>query len=69
MPESDHVYRMVELVGSSSESIEDAIGNAIRQAVSDGQQAEWFEAKEVRGYIEDGAVAWYQVKVSIGGRA
>lgn len=65
---SDHVYRLTEVVGSSSTSVEDAIRTAIRKAAQTVRNIEWFEAQEVRGQVVDGDVAYFQVRVKIGFR-
>ncbi|HEY0602054.1 MAG TPA: dodecin [Herpetosiphonaceae bacterium] len=63
---SEHVYKVVELVGSSRNSIEDAVNNAIGQASNTIRNMRWFEVVETRGYIENGAVAYWQVTVKLG---
>jgi flavin-binding protein dodecin len=63
---SDHVYKKIELVGSSTESIEDAIQNAIGKASESVRNMRWFEVGEIRGHIVDGAVGHYQVTVKVG---
>lgn len=63
---SEHVYKKIEIVGSSQDSIEDAIGNAIAKASETTHSLRWFELGEIRGQIEEGAVAHYQVTVKIG---
>ncbi|MFW5691307.1 MAG: dodecin [Chloroflexota bacterium] len=63
---SDHVYKKIELVGSSRTSIEDAVQNAINRASKTIRNMRWFEVAETRGYIEEGKVAYYQVTVKIG---
>jgi len=65
---SDHVYKVIELVGSSSSSIEDAINGAVGRASETLRNLDWFEVKEVRGNISDGKVGWYQVKLGVGFR-
>jgi flavin-binding protein dodecin len=65
---TDHVYKKIELVGSSRESIEAAIGGAISRASETLRNLDWFEVKEVRGTIEDGKVGWYQVALNVGFR-
>lgn len=62
----DHVYKKIELTGSSTVSIEDAIQNAIARASQTIHNLRWFEVVETRGYIEDGAVAYWQVTIKIG---
>jgi flavin-binding protein dodecin len=63
---SDHVYKIVELTGSSSESTDDAVRRAIAKASETLRNLRWFEVIETRGYIEDGAVAYWQVTVKVG---
>lgn len=63
---TDHVYRLIEVVGSSPASIEDAIQSAIRKASSTIRHIRWFEVVETRGQVEDGNVAYYQVTMKIG---
>ena len=63
-----HTYKIVELVGSSSEGIQPAIENAVSRASQALKNLDWFELKEIRGNIQDGKVAWYQVKMGIGFR-
>lgn len=58
---NDHVYKLVELVGSSSESIEAAIQNAIGRAGQTIRNLRWFEVIQTRGHVEQGQVAHYQV--------
>ncbi len=57
----DAVYRKIEIVGTSSTSIEDAIENAVARACKTLRHVQWFEVKEQRGYVEDGAVKSWQV--------
>ncbi len=63
---SEHVYKKIEVVGSSKTSIEDAIQNAIGKAGSTLRSLRWFEVVETRGQIEDGKVAYWQVTIKIG---
>ncbi|AII05955.1 hypothetical protein C8E05_2730 [Rhodococcus wratislaviensis] len=65
---SDHVYRVVEVVGSSSDSTDAAIKNAIARTNETVRNVEWFEVVETRGHVENGAVAHYQVTVKVGFR-
>jgi flavin-binding protein dodecin len=65
---NEHVYKLVELVGSSKEGIEDAIENAIGRASKTLRNLDWFEVREIRGNIQDGGVGWYQVKLGVGFR-
>jgi flavin-binding protein dodecin len=62
----DNVYKVIEIVGSSATSIEDAIQGAIARAATTLQDIRWFEVKETRGHVEDGKVAHYQVTLRIG---
>jgi flavin-binding protein dodecin len=63
---SDHVYKLLELTGSSSTSIEDAVRNAIEKAAKTMRNMHWFQVVETRGHIEDGKVAHWQVTLKIG---
>jgi len=65
---SDHVYKKIELVGSSKTSIEDAIENAIGTAAKSVKHLEWFEVSETRGHIVDGKVGHYQAVMKAGFR-
>lgn len=63
-----HTYKMLELVGSSNVSTDDAIQNAIAQAAKSVKLMEWFEVLETRGHIEDGKVGHFQVTIKVGFR-
>jgi hypothetical protein len=63
---SDHVYKIVEIVGSSAESIEDAIQRAIARASGTLREIRWFEVVSTRGHVEGGRVGHYQVTLRIG---
>lgn len=63
---SNHVYKVVELVGSSAESIDDAVKRAIERASGTLRKLRWFELVETRGHIEDGKVHHFQVKLKVG---
>jgi hypothetical protein len=65
---SDHVYRLTEVVGSSETSVAEAIRAAVRKASQTVRNIEWFEAKEIRGQVVDGDVAYFQVTVKLGFR-
>jgi flavin-binding protein dodecin len=65
---SNHVYKMVELVGSSKTGIDDAIRNAVERAGKTIRNLDWFEVIETRGHMEDGKIAHWQVKLKIGFR-
>ena len=62
----DHVYKVVELVGSSETSIEDAIQTAIRRASQSLRNLRWFEVIQTRGHVENGEVRHYQVVLKAG---
>ncbi len=64
--EKDHVYKILELVGSSDKSIEDAIQNAISRAAKTVREMKWFEVVQTRGHIENGKVGHYQVSLRVG---
>ncbi len=61
-------YKVVELVGSSSTNIQEAVDGAIARAAQTIRNLDWFEVKEIRGTIADGKANWYQVKVGVGFR-
>ena len=63
---TDHVYRVVELVGSSETGLEDAINSAINKAAKTVRHMRWFEVVETRGHIENNKVAHYQVTIKVG---
>ena len=63
---TDNVYKVVELVGSSETSIEDAIQNAISRAGLSVRNLRWFEVTQTRGHIVEGRVAYYQVSLKVG---
>ena len=63
---SDHVYKLIELTGSSPSGIEDAVNNAINRAGKTVRNMRWFEVTETRGHIENGKVQHWQVTVKVG---
>jgi flavin-binding protein dodecin len=65
---SDHVYKSVEITGSSPEGVTQAIDRAVAKASETIRGLDWFELVSVRGQIEDGRVAHYQATVKIGFR-
>jgi hypothetical protein len=65
---SDHTYKIIELTGSSEESSDQAIQNAIAKASETVKHMHWFEVVESRGYIEDGQVKYWQVTIKVGFR-
>lgn len=62
----EHTYKLIELVGSSKVSSDDAIKNAIAKAGESIKHMRWFQVVEIRGYIENGSLAYWQVTVKIG---
>lgn len=65
---SDRTYRVTEIVGTSQESVEAAVRNGVRRAAQTLRHLDWFEVTEVRGQIEDGEVAHFQVGLKVGFR-
>ena len=64
----DHVYRVTEIVGSSSDSQDAAIRNAIARATATLRHVDWFEVISTRGHVEEGGVAHFQVTLKVGFR-
>lgn len=65
---SDHVYKKVEIVGSSKIGIDDAIRNAVATAAQSIRHIDWFEVVDTRGHVIDGKVSHFQVTLKIGFR-
>jgi flavin-binding protein dodecin len=65
---SDHTYRIIEIVGSSPDSIDDAIRNGISRASETMRGLDWFEVQSVRGHLSDGAIGHFQVTLKVGFR-
>ena len=65
---SSNVYKKIDLVGSSRDSIEDAIRGAIAKASDTTRNLDWFEVDEIRGWIKDGAPQHFQVTMKVGFR-
>ena len=65
---SDHVYKSIEITGSSAEGVTQAIDRAVAKASETIRGLDWFEVTEIRGHLEDGAVAHYQVTLKVGFR-
>ena len=63
---ADHVYKVVELVGSSPVGIEEAVRNAIGRAGTTLRNLRWFEVVETRGHLENGQIAHWQVTLKVG---
>jgi flavin-binding protein dodecin len=62
----DHIYKVIELVGSSETSIEDAINSAITRANETIRHLRWFEVVQTRGHVENGKISHYQVTLKVG---
>tara|TARA_B100000315_G_scaffold150307_1_gene139006 strand:+ start:14729 stop:14938 length:210 start_codon:yes stop_codon:yes gene_type:complete len=62
---SGGTYKLIELVGTSKESFEDAVNNAVKEAAKTLKNLSWLEVVEQRGHIADGKVSEYQVKVKV----
>jgi dodecin len=65
---SDHVYKSVELTGTSPVDVNGAIKNAIKRASETLRHIDWFEVQSVRGHVADGEIAHYQVTLKVGFR-
>jgi flavin-binding protein dodecin len=63
---NEHVYKIIHLVGSSPQGIEDAVQKAIERAGQNLKHLRWFEVLETRGQVENGKVAHYQVTLKVG---
>lgn len=62
----DPVYKLIELTGTSTESIEEAVGNALKRARKTVKKMSWFQVVETRGSIDDGAIHQWQVTIKVG---
>ncbi|HYB36712.1 MAG TPA: dodecin [Mycobacterium sp.] len=65
---SDHTYRVIEIVGSSTEGVDAAIRNALSRAAKTMRRLDWFEMQSVRGALENGTIARFQVTLKVGFR-
>ncbi|MFC5905695.1 dodecin [Streptacidiphilus monticola] len=65
---SDHSYRVIEVVGTSSESIHQAVRNGIARAAATTRNLDWFQVTEIRGALADGEVDHFQVGLKLGFR-
>ncbi|MDT8404941.1 dodecin [Sulfuriflexus sp.] len=65
---NEHVYKVIEVVGSSSKGSDDAIERAVAKASESLHNLDWFEVVETRGHLVDGKISHYQVKLKIGFR-
>jgi flavin-binding protein dodecin len=63
---SNHVYKLLELTGSSTTSIEDAVSGAVAKAHETIRNIQWFELTETRGHVVDGKIAHWQVTIKLG---
>jgi dodecin len=63
---ADHIYKKIELVGSSQDGFENAVKNALGRAKKTIRNMRWFEVTETRGYLEEGEVAHWQVTLKVG---
>ena len=64
--EGDHTYKIIEIVGSSHDGIEDAVRTGIKRASNNVDALKWFEVSELRGWIDNGDVGHWQVKMKLG---
>jgi flavin-binding protein dodecin len=63
---ADHIYKKIELVGSSPKGFEEAVNNALTRAKKTVRNMRWFEVTETRGYLEAGEIAHWQVTLKVG---
>jgi flavin-binding protein dodecin len=64
----EHTYKITEIVGSSGDSIDDAIKNGIGRAAKTLRNLDWFEVTDIRGAMNDGQIGWFQVTMKVGFR-
>ena len=65
---SEHTYKVTEIVGSSAESVDDAIRSGIARASESLRHLGWFEVTDIRGHLEDGTIGHFQVTMKVGFR-
>ena len=65
---SSHIYRMVEVVGTSPDGVDDAISNGITRASRTIRNLDWFQVTEIRGHLQEGQIADWQVSMKVGFR-
>jgi dodecin len=65
---SDHTYRVIEIVGSSPDTIDAAIRNGLARAAETTRNLDWFEVQSVRGHLENGTIGHFQVTMKVGFR-
>lgn len=63
---SDHIYKRIELIGTSQTSIEDAVNSALAKAAQTIHSMRWFEVIETSGHIDEGQVQYWQVTIKVG---
>lgn len=63
---SDHIYKTIELVGSSTQGIEDAVEQALAKAANTVRNMRWFQVTDTRGHIENGKVVHWQICLKVG---
>ena len=63
---SEHTYRVTEIVGSSGKSLDEAIRNGVATAAKSLRHLAWFEVTEIRGHLDNGKIAHYQVQMKLG---
>ena len=63
---ADHIYKKIEIVGSSPKSFDEAVRNALTRAKKTVRSMRWFEVTETRGYLEDGEISHWQVTLKVG---
>lgn len=65
---TDHVYRVTEIVGSSTDGVDAAVRNGIERAARTIRHIDWFEVTQVRGFVEEGQIGYFQVGLKVGFR-
>ncbi len=65
---SNHTYSISEIVGTSTQGVDDAVRNGIAKASQTLRNLDWFEVKEIRGHLEEGKIADWQVRIKVGFR-
>ena len=65
---SNHTYRVIEIVGSSPDGVDAAVRNAVSRAAETMRGLDWFEMESVRGHLQDGEIAHFQVTLKVGFR-
>ncbi|WP_181779662.1 dodecin [Pseudonocardia pini] len=65
---NDHVYRVTEIVGTSTDGVDAAIRNGVERASKTLRELDWFEVTEIRGHLQEGSVEYFQVGLKVGFR-